>query len=116
MEYYLRALIIQKEIILQKDRTRKYNDLIKQFVNNLFNLRSYTEYLRTVYASIKIFYRDPDAWTKKIPNDLTTIYNNMLGMGAPATIIKNKTQFKSPTSMHLQRRTISQKYQSKIQT
>ena len=69
VDYYLRALTIQNEIILQKDKTGKYNDLIKQFVNNLFILPFYTECLRTVYASIKIFYKDSDAWTKKIPNE-----------------------------------------------
>ena len=97
VDYYIRALTIQNEIILQKDKTGKYNDLIKQFVNNLFILPTYTEYLRTVYASIKIFYKDPDTCTKKSLNDLTTIYNNVLDMGAPIAIIKNKNTIQKPT-------------------
>ena len=45
VEYYLRALKIQNEIKLQQDRTGKHNDLIQQFVNNLFVLPQYTECL-----------------------------------------------------------------------
>ena len=50
VDYYLRTLKMQAEIILQQDKTGKNNDLIRQFVNNLFILPSYTKCLRSTYV------------------------------------------------------------------
>ena len=96
VDYYLRTLKLQTEIKLQQDKTGKNNDLTRQFVNNLFILTSYTECLRTTYAQIKIFYRNPNAWTLKFPLTIEEIYNTMLDHGAPTTIIKNNNTVQRP--------------------
>ena len=65
-------------------------------MNNLFVLPQYTECLRKAYAALRVFNRDPDAWTKSFPVTLQTIYNDLLDQGAPTTIIKNKNTVTKP--------------------
>ena len=91
VNYYLRALKIENEIKLQEDRTGNNNNLKHRFVHLLFVIPNYTKCLQPVFSALKLFYHNPDSWTKPFPITIDIIYNgHLLDKGAPTTVPKNK--------------------------
>ena len=55
LEYYLRALRMSQEIQLQADNTGQNNRLIRRFVTQLFNIKSFTECMRPTMSQLQQF-------------------------------------------------------------
>ena len=90
LEYYLRALKMSQEIQTQKDKTGQNNRLIRKFVTQLFQIKSFTECMRETMTSLSKFFRVPDNHFRDFPHNLQTIYkNDIIDKCAPSMITPN---------------------------
>ena len=97
LEYYLRALRMSQEIQLQADNTGQNNRLIRRFVTQLFNIKSFTECMRPTMSQLQQFFRVPNNHLTQFPRQLKTIYEKDIKEKCAPLLITPNAKYTPPT-------------------
>ena len=96
LDYYLRALRMSAEIILQRDKTGQHNRLILRFVTQLFQIQAFTECMRPTMKEITQFFEDPDNHLQMFHRSIQDIYNRDIKNNCAPLMISAKAKYRSP--------------------